>query len=138
MDREAELTWWREQDRADLAEAIDHVPARRAEVFIRRALDLFDIANAATGGAKRVAPLGPPSRITSTAVWMEDLQQDLSPQTFFERRVLELRPDLLPDHAEYTADPTWPAVRAGVARVVTWGTSPRQLLADAARADRPA
>lgn len=120
MDRWAELEESARKDRADLSAALRLVPRGRAEWMVRRAIDLLDLAHAATGGAKRVAPLSAPSTTTSTAEWMEDLRQDLSPLTFFERRVLRLRPDLVPDHAQLETEACWPEVRAGVARVVTW------------------
>lgn len=138
MDREAELARWRERDRADLDAAMRDAPPGRAEALVRRAILVFGLAGAATGGEKRVAPLGPPSRITSTAEWMEDLRQDLSRETFFERHVLELRPDLLPDHGAFVAEPVWPAIRAGVARTGIFWRDTRRLLARAAEIDQGA
>ena len=133
MDRQDELDHWVQKDRDDLTAALERVAPGHVEAMVQRALDVLDLAYAATSGQKRVTPLGPPSTKTSTFEWMEDLRHDESAVTFFECRVLQLRPDLLPDHARFTDQAVWPALRAGVARVIFGWRAQRDIL-DRARA----
>ena len=135
VDRQEELDHWAQKDREDLAAAVARVPPGRAEEMVQRALTVLDLAYAANGGQKRVTPLGPPSTKTSTAEWMEDLRHDDRAVTFFEGYVLRLRPDLLPDHVSFTEEPVWPALRAGVARVIFGWRAQRALLEQARRLD---
>lgn len=128
MDRSGDLDAWARQDGEELAAALLRIPAGRVEETVRRALAVLDVARAADAGQGRVAPLGPPSTRTSAYQWTEDLRQDGRGTTFFETRVLQLRPDLLPDHDRFTGDPAWPALRCGVARVVRDWRSERDLL----------
>jgi hypothetical protein len=128
VERQEELEYWARSDRDDLTEALARVPPGHAEQMVQRALDLVDLAYAATSRQERVSPIGPPSTRTSTFEWMEDLRQDESAVTFFESRVLQLRPDLLPDHARFTDEAVWPALRAGVARVISGWRAQRDIL----------
>jgi hypothetical protein len=138
VGRQEELEHWAQKDRDDLTAALRQLPPGRAEEIVQRALDLLDLSYAANGGQKRVAPLGPPSKRTSTFEWMEDLRQDDSAVTFFEAHVMELRPDLLPDHARFTNEPVWPALRTGVARVIFGWRAHRDLLEQARTLDAAA
>jgi hypothetical protein len=133
-----ELEQWAQKDRDGLTAALEQVAPGRAEEMVQRALDVLDLANAATSGQKRVSPLGPPSTRTSTFEWMEYLRHDESAVTFFESRVLQLRPDLLPDHARFTDEAAWPAVRAGVARSVFGWRAQRRILERARALDETA
>jgi hypothetical protein len=128
VDRQDELEYWTRKDRDDLIAAMERVQPGHAEEMVQRACDVLDLAHAANSGQKRIRPLGPPSTKTSTFEWMEDLRQDQSAVTFFESRVLQLRPDLLPDHARFTADAAWPTLRVGVARVVLGWRAQRDIL----------
>lgn len=137
VDRQQGLEHWAQKGRDDLSTTLRRVPSGRVEEMVQRALDVLDLAYAANGGQKRVTPLGPPSTKTSTAEWMEDLRHDDSAITFFETRVLQLRPDLLPDHTRFTNEEVWPGLRIGIARTIFGWRAQRALLEQARALDRP-